>query len=147
MPLVDHRLTVALPWAPLVMSSKCPFCQITSDRFVMLNQYSIAFLDSFPISKGHTLVIPLQHVSSIYDLPEDRQADLWHLAARIRHQLQQDLHPDGFNIGLNDGPAAGQTINHAHIHVIPRFKGDIADPRGGIRWVLPEKARYWSDHK
>lgn len=109
----------------------------------MLNQYSIAFKDSFPISKGHTLVIPLAHITSIYDLSEEEQADLWHLAARIRQKLQDEYHPAAFNIGVNDGVAAGQTINHAHIHVIPRYQGDVVDPRGGIRWIIPEKAKYW----
>ena len=62
----------------------------------------------------------------------------------MREILAARFHPDGFNIGLNDGPAAGQTIAHAHIHVIPRYRGDVADPRGGIRWVLPDKAKYWA---
>ena len=110
---------------------------------MMLNKYSIAFQDSFPISRGHTLVIPLKHVASVYELSDDQQADLWHLAARIRQQLHDELHPDAFNIGVNDGTVAGQTVNHAHIHVIPRYKGDVVDPRGGIRWIIPEKAKYW----
>ena len=70
---------------------------------------------------------------------------MWALAGRVRDLLRAELDPDGFNIGLNEGSAAGQTVPHAHIHVIPRREGDVLDPRGGVRWVLPEKAPYWED--
>ena len=93
------------------------------------------------------MIVPIRHVASVFELSAEEQSDIWHLVDQVRTQRANTLHPDGFNIGLNDGPAAGQTISHAHVHVIPRFKGDVGDPRGGIRWVLPEKAKYWSDHK
>ena len=67
------------------------------------------------------------------------------LVSEVRQQLADELNPDGFNIGLNDGEAAGQTVMHAHIHVIPRWNGDVPDPRGGVRWIIPDKARYWGD--
>lgn len=70
---------------------------------------------------------------------------MWKLVAEVRSRLTDDLQPDGFNIGLNDGEAAGQTVMHAHIHVIPRWKGDVPDPRGGVRWIIPDKARYWGE--
>ena len=95
------------------------------------------------MTQGHTLVVPRRHVASIYELPADDQVALWALVGETRQRLQEDLQPDGFNIGLNDGEAAGQTILHAHIHVIPRRNGDVGDPRGGVRWIIPEKARYW----
>jgi diadenosine tetraphosphate (Ap4A) HIT family hydrolase len=81
--------------------------------------------------------------TSVYELPADEVSALWGLVAEVRSGLVTDLKPDEFTIGLNDGVAAGQTVGHAHIHVIPRFGGDVADPRGGIRWVIPDRAAYW----
>jgi len=69
--------------------------------------------------------------------------DVWRLVSHVREELESEFHPDGFNIGVNDGESAGQTVPHVHVHVIPRFKGDVPDPRGGIRWVVPENAPYW----
>jgi diadenosine tetraphosphate (Ap4A) HIT family hydrolase len=89
-------------------------------------------------------VIPQKHVASVFDLSKDERADLWRVVDEIRWQLLQECQPHGFNIGVNDGGAAGQTVSHAHIHVIPRYDGDVADPRGGVRWVIAEKADYWT---
>jgi diadenosine tetraphosphate (Ap4A) HIT family hydrolase len=102
------------------------------------------FEDGFPISPGHTLVVPRRHEED-FKLTAEEQSDLWSLVAVVRERLQGSLHPDGFNVGSNDGRAAGQTVSHAHVHVIPRFDGDLPDPRGGVRWVLPGKAKYWTD--
>lgn len=121
----------------------CPFCQLSDSQCVQVTQYARAFRDQYPISPGHTLIIPVRHVASLFELSADEQTEMWKLVAVIREQLQQEFTPDGFNIGLNDGIAAGQTVMHAHIHVIPRYAGDVPDPRGGVRWVLPEKAKYW----
>ena len=87
-------------------------------------------------------MIPKRHVASIFDLPSDELAALWQEVALVRNLLAK-LKPDGFNVGVNDGTAAGQTVPHGHIHVIPRHQGDTADPRGGIRWIMPDKAKYW----
>lgn len=121
----------------------CPFCEPPEDRVAIRTPHSVALQDSFPVSEGHTLVIPINHVSSVYDLNDEEFRDLWNLVGRVREELGKALRPDAFNVGINDGLAAGQTVEHAHVHVIPRWKGDVADPRGGIRWVIPEKARYW----
>jgi diadenosine tetraphosphate (Ap4A) HIT family hydrolase len=83
-------------------------------------------------------------VGSIYELSVDEQSAVWDLVAEVRQRLLTGLTPDAFNIGVNDGLAAGQTVEHAHVHIIPRWKGDRADPRGGIRWIIDEKANYWS---
>jgi len=104
---------------------------------------AFALYDAFPAADGHVLILPKDHVRSLYELPVAIQAELWQLAAEMRNWLKQELNPDGFNIGLNDGEAAGQTVDHAHIHIIPRRTGDVEDPRGGVRWVLPERAKYW----
>lgn len=122
---------------------ECPFCAPDPDRVWMENDIGIVLWDAFPVSKGHSLIVPKQHVASLYDLPPEEQAVLWELVREARQRLQDELSPDGFNVGLNDGTAAGQTIMHVHIHVIPRYEGDREDPRGGVRWIIPEKARYW----
>ncbi len=123
----------------------CPFCGVDSDRIVLPSEHGLALLDGFPVSPDHTLVVPRRHVSSLFDLSEEEQADLWRLVSRVRAALRERRSPDGFTIGVNDGAAAGQTVGHAHIHVIPRYAGDVADPRGGVRWVIPERAAYWAE--
>jgi diadenosine tetraphosphate (Ap4A) HIT family hydrolase len=122
----------------------CPFCRIPAQRTVAVSEHGVAFPDAFPVTPGHMLVIPRIHVGSLFDLPQGVQADLWHLVARVRHRLAGTGGVEGFTVGTNDGRAAGQTVPHAHIHVIPRRGGDVADPRGGVRWVVPERAAYWS---
>ena len=109
----------------------------------MESKAAASVLDGFPISKGHCLVVPKRHVASLFELPGDEMRDVWALVERTRKLLRKRFRPDGFNVGVNDGIAAGQTVAHAHVHLIPRYKGDVADPRGGIRWVIPAKAKYW----
>ena len=121
----------------------CPFCRIEISRILISNDCGMAFRDGFPISPGHTLIIPRQHVASFFDLTTEERQSLWELVATVRTNLIEEFHPDGFNVGLNDGQAAGQTVMHAHIHVIPRYKGDASDPRGGVRWIISGKAAYW----
>jgi diadenosine tetraphosphate (Ap4A) HIT family hydrolase len=108
------------------------------------NDAAIAFSDGFPVSRGHTLVVPKRHVGSVFELAPAELANLWQLVSEVRAHLSRELNADGFTIGVNDGQAAGQTIAHGHVHVIPRRLGDVPDPRGGVRWVVPEKAAYWS---
>jgi len=95
------------------------------------------------VTDGHMLVIPRKHVSSIYELAIEKQNAVWELVTQVREHLLTGLKPDAFKIGVNDGLAAGQTIEHAHVHIIPRRKGDVPDPRGGIRWIIDDKANYW----
>ena len=104
---------------------------------------TLMFFDGYAVTEGHALVIPKRHVASVFDLPNDELAALWMQVGVVRKLLGDKYHPDAFNIGVNDGVAAGQTVPHAHIHVIPRRKGDVADPRGGVRWIIPGKAKYW----
>jgi diadenosine tetraphosphate (Ap4A) HIT family hydrolase len=122
---------------------RCRFCHLEKSRITLENDSAVAFPDAFPVTEGHILVVPKRHVASLFDLSEEDQAALWRLVALVRGKLAAELKPDGFNVGVNDGPAAGQTVLHAHVHVIPRRKGDVADPRGGVRWIMPAKARYW----
>jgi len=123
----------------------CPFCRLEQRRILLENDFAAAFPDGFPISDGHTLVIPKRHVASLFELSEEEQEAVWKLVAQVRSRLMDELKPDGFNVGLNDGAAAGQTVMHAHVHVIPRRLGDSEDPRGGVRWILPKKAQYWGE--
>ncbi|MDW7645937.1 MAG: HIT family protein [Desulfuromonadales bacterium] len=121
----------------------CPFCQIDTSRILLANEQAVAIGDGYPVSPGHSLIIPKRHIASIFEATAVEQAALWELVVKTRELLQVERQPDGFNIGINDGEAAGPTVMHLHIHLIPRYAGDITDPRGGVRWVRPEKAPYW----
>lgn len=121
----------------------CPFCNIDSSRILIANDHALVFCDGFPISPGHTLIIPKRHVASFFELTVEEQMAMLKLLADTQQQLLAERNPDGFNIGINDGAAAGQTVMHLHIHLIPRYTGDMPDPRGGVRWIFPKKAKYW----
>ncbi len=123
----------------------CPFCEVAEERLVLATKVAVAFRDAFPVSEGHTLVVPRRHVASVFELDMKELAIVWELVATARAGLLASVSPDGFTVGVNDGAAAGQTVEHAHVHVIPRFEGDIRDPRGGVRWVRPDQAAYWRD--
>jgi diadenosine tetraphosphate (Ap4A) HIT family hydrolase len=110
---------------------------------VVETEHIVAFRDRFPVAEGHMLVVPRRHVNSVFDLTRAEFGSLWQVVTEVREWLRRELQPNGFTIGVNDGEAAGQTVTHAHVHVIPRRAGDVLDPRGGIRWVLPERACYW----
>lgn len=133
------------PDAAVVAAVNCPFCDLPPGSIVQQNQHALAFRDRYPLAEGHTLVIPRRHVGSPFELEADELALLWSLVAQVRRALAAELAPEGFTIGVNDGEAAGQTVMHAHVHVVPRWSGDVTDPRGGIRWVIPEKAPYWDE--
>ncbi len=123
--------------------STCVLCSIDPVRIIRQTEAAIALLDSFPISEGHTLVIPRRHVESIYELPMAEQTAVWEMVRQIRLDLIAHFRVEAFNIGVNDGFAAGQTVPHAHVHVIPRRPGDVEDSRGGVRWIMADKATYW----
>jgi len=127
------------------MANLCPFCNLAIDRIVMHNDVGSVVRDAFPVAIGHTLIIPKRHMTSLFDATAAEAAGLFTLLQQAKAELQQTLRPAGFNIGINDGAAAVQTVPHLHVHLIPRYQGDSPDPRGGVRWVLPEKADYWSE--
>jgi diadenosine tetraphosphate (Ap4A) HIT family hydrolase len=126
-----------------VKNLECPFCAPAADRIVAENRWVMALSDGFPVSLGHTLVIPKRHIASLDDISTKERSAIWSLVAKVRRLILERHRPDGFNIGVNDGIAAGQTVMHLHVHVIPRYSGDQKDPRGGVRWVLPGQANYW----
>jgi diadenosine tetraphosphate (Ap4A) HIT family hydrolase len=123
----------------------CPFCSPAPDRIVRAFDAALVLRDGFPISLGHTLIVPRRHVGSFFALEPPEQAAMLEALNWARAELDRLHRPDAFNIGLNDGPAAGQTVPHCHLHLIPRYAGDVAEPRGGVRWIIPRKAKYWVD--
>lgn len=130
--------------SPSVAPPGCPFCNPAAGRIRLEGGSALAVTDGYPVTPGHTLVVPRRHVAGLFELPGPEQAAVWALVARVRASLLAELACDGFTVGLNDGPAAGQTVPHAHVHVIPRRHGDVPDPRGGVRWVVPATAAYWA---
>jgi diadenosine tetraphosphate (Ap4A) HIT family hydrolase len=122
----------------------CPFCTLAPQRILIADEFGIVFRDAYPVSPGHTLVIPRRHTGSLFDLSDDERAALFNLVARAKKTIETEFKPSGYNLGINDGQAAGQTVPHLHVHLIPRYVGDQVDPRGGVRWIFPDKADYWS---
>jgi len=122
-------------------TSTCIFCN--PEREILAeNEAAIAVFDSYPVTPGHALVLPRRHVATIWELEDVEYDACFRLVRELRAILEMRYGPDGFNVGANCGEAAGQSVWHAHIHVIPRYKGDVADPRGGVRHVIPLKASY-----
>jgi len=122
----------------------CFFCNVLKENTGILLQNDSFFtrLDPFPVSKGHTLMISKKHESSFFDMGEKELADLVDIMKQAKAMLDLDHSPDGYNIGINEGEAAGQTIPHLHIHLIPRYKDDVDDPVGGVRNIIPGKGNY-----
>ena len=125
------------------MDNNCPFCKAESEReLIASSSLSVAFYDGFPVSPGHALIIPQRHVSSFFDLSKEEQLDLLKLADEVKIIIEERFHPDGYNVGINVGEAAGQSIFDVHMHLIPRYHGDVSNPRGGVRGVIPSKQNY-----
>jgi diadenosine tetraphosphate (Ap4A) HIT family hydrolase len=118
----------------------CVFCTIND--IVLENDLAIAFYDKYPVNKGHLLIIPKRHIEQYFDLTDQERSAIDSLLLEGKRLLDEQYQPDGYNIGINCGEAAGQTIFHVHVHLIPRFRGDMEDPRGGVRGVIPEKRIY-----
>ncbi|MFZ5476841.1 MAG: HIT family protein [Myxococcota bacterium] len=123
---------------------KSPFLTRPTSDHVASNDLAFAIRDGFPVSPGHTLVVTRRLVATWFEATPEEQAAVMALVDEVKRQLDESHRPDGYNVGFNAGDAAGQTVPHLHVHVIPRYRGDRADPRGGVRWVLPDKADYWS---
>ena len=127
------------------MSTVCPFCSLDEERILASNELAVVILDGFPVSPGHTLVVPKRHVASWFETTPEEQRAVLDLLGVAKQRLDGERSPAGYNIGINDGPAAGQTVRHLHLHLIPRYDGDTEDPRGGVRWVFPHRAAYWKE--
>ncbi len=120
----------------------CPFCTVAENRIIEQDSHALVIADTFPVSRGHTLIIPRRHAADFLELARAEVESIYHLARLVRERLDRELQPQGYNIGVNIGAAAGQTVMHAHMHLIPRFSLDVADPVGGVRNVIPGKGRY-----
>jgi diadenosine tetraphosphate (Ap4A) HIT family hydrolase len=124
-------------------SDKCIFCGLDSNRIIDQNELSLMIEDAFPVTQYHTLIIPKRHVSDYFDLYQPELNSIHSmLSARRQFLLECDPTITGFNVGINAGESAGQTIFHVHVHLIPRRVGDVENPRGGVRGVIPSKQRY-----
>jgi len=123
--------------------SGCIFCELRADGVIASNALALAIRDKCPVTELHTLVIPKRHAATFFDLFEPERRAINQLLDQVRTDVvKKDALVSGFNIGMNSGETAGQTIDHAHVHLIPRRKGDVQEPRGGVRGVIPGKAAY-----
>jgi len=123
--------------------TKCPFCYPDPDRITLLEENGVfAIYDKFPVNPGHALVIPRRHCENYFVLTREEQTAFIAALNLVKEIIQKKYSPDGFNIGINIGRDAGQTVGHVHIHLIPRYRGDVSEPEGGVRGVIPEKRVY-----
>lgn len=123
------------------MNNPCPFCH--PDREIIAeNELAFAIYDKFPVNPGHCLIVPKRHVADYFDLQPEEQTKCIELLNHVKGIIEKNNQPDGYNIGINVNEAAGQTVFHVHIHLITRYKGDVENPRGGVRGVVPGKREY-----
>ncbi len=122
------------------MEDKCPFCMNTNR--VLQNSIAFALYDNWPVNKGHLLIIPKRHYPSVFESTHEELDAISDLLQRRKTLLDGKHEPDGYNVGVNVGMASGQTIMHVHVHLIPRFLGDVDDPLGGVRGVIPARQKY-----
>ncbi len=120
----------------------CPFCTLPRERILDEDELTVIIRDGFPVSPGHTLVIPRRHVVSLAEASAAEWTAIGEALGRARAGLDRELRPDGYNVGVNDGLAAGQTVMHLHVHLIPRYRGDVPNPRGGVRHCIPGHGDY-----
>ena len=125
-----------------MVTEDCIFCRCKSSKTFYRGTLGYIRWDSYPVNSGHALVIPYRHVADYFDVTEKEKKELWHLVDEGRNIIDDLYHPHGYNIGINIGCWAGQTIFHLHIHLIPRFRGDTENPKGGVRGVIPQKQQY-----
>ena len=118
----------------------CPFCR--EPEIVIENELAYADYDSYPVNPGHCLIITRRHVAEYFQATAEEKAAIWELVDEMKTIIDRDYRPDGYNIGVNVGEAGGQSVRHIHIHMIPRYKGDVENPRGGVRGVIPHKQKY-----
>jgi superfamily II DNA or RNA helicase/HKD family nuclease/diadenosine tetraphosphate (Ap4A) HIT family hydrolase len=129
-----------------VREKSCPFCDpLPQARIFYRDQLVIGLWDAFPVSAGHALLVPVRHVPTWFSASSEERIALTRAIDFAREAIEAKHRPDGYNIGINSGDAAGQTVFHLHVHVIPRYRGDVPDPRGGLRHVIPGRGNYLSE--
>ena len=124
--------------------SDCFLCKLPSERIIAECKLTYTIRDGYELSPGHSLILPKRHMPTFFDVTVDEQAALFAAIQQAKQELDREFSPDGYNIGINNGEFAGQSIPHLHIHLIPRYRGDVENPKGGVRWALPERADYWT---
>ena len=132
--------------------NNCFFCKLREgkvagkakepNKYILENELALGRFDDFPVNPGHFEVIPKRHVPTIFDTTNEEKLAMFDLIDKAKTMIDKKYNPDGYNIGINCGESAGQTVMHLHIHLIPRYKGDVENPRGGIRGIIPEKQSY-----
>lgn len=120
----------------------CPFCPPPPSRVFLETPDFLALWDAYPVSPGHALVIPRRHVATWFEITNRERTALMAATEFVKAEIEKQHQPDGYNIGVNVGEAAGQTVFHLHVHVIPRYRGDVPEPRGGVRGVIPSRRDY-----
>src|SRR6056297_2517558 len=125
------------------MEPDCPFCELNPALIFHESELVVGLWDRYPVSPGHALLVPRRHVAGWFDASQEEQHALVAALEAAKREIEKEHRPDGYNIGVNIGEAAGQTVLHLHVHLIPRYHGDLEDPRGGVRNVIPAKAGYW----
>ncbi|EGW38560.1 MULTISPECIES: HIT family protein [unclassified Desulfosporosinus] len=108
----------------------CVFCTLPETQILVENELARAFFDKYPVSAGHVLIVPKRHTANLFDATKEEMASIGDLLRKVKEQLDEQFHPDGYNVGVNVGEAAGQTVFHLHVHVIPRYHGDA----GSVQW-------------
>jgi diadenosine tetraphosphate (Ap4A) HIT family hydrolase len=121
-------------------TENCPFCR--DPEIVMENELAFADYDSYPVNPGHCLIILRRHIAEYFEATAEEKAAIWALVDKMKPIIDEEFNPDGYNVGVNIGKSAGQSVPHVHIHMIPRYQGDMEDPRGGVRGVIPHKQKY-----
>jgi diadenosine tetraphosphate (Ap4A) HIT family hydrolase len=123
-------------------NNPCLFCNPKPEEILAETQHALLIQDSSPVSPGHCLVVPRQHIKTFFDCSEEQNRNFRELILQAKEIMDKRHSPDGYNIGCNNEQAAGQSVFHLHIHIIPRYKGDVENPKGGVRWVIPDKSQY-----
>ena len=123
-------------------NNPCLFCKPKHKEIIAEAEHAILVTDTYPVSLGHCLVIPKRHIVDYFECTEEENRDFRLLILKAKEHLDKEHSPDAYNIGNNNGEAAGQSVFHLHIHIIPRYIGDVENPRGGVRWVVPKKSQY-----
>ena len=129
------------------MAQQCIFCKLRDERVINECEHTISFIDTYPASPGHTLVVPKRHFATYFEATEEEILAIGRAIQKAKKILDKEYAPDAYNIGINNGEAAGQSVMHLHVHIIPRYTGDVEDPKGGVRWILKNKANYWKNRE
>lgn len=124
------------------LNNPCLFCCPKPQEILVETEHALLITDTCPVSLGHCLVIPRRHMTDFFECSEEENRDFRILILKAKELIDKQYAPDAYNIGSNNGVAAGQSIFHLHTHIIPRYKGDVDNPKGGVRWVVPKKSQY-----